>query len=608
MTFAKKIFIAVFLSTLIIGSLLTWSAYQYVESRAETDFIGRYTAVSKILTDSLTRLDTNTEALMLNAAQVVAAKDKEKGLLSTDELRKLQRNLGVTHLFVIDSTGRFIRSTNEDPANIPNLFSFSLRYRGLLTGELQVEATPIIKPHPEPKPFKFLSIANHNRTRIIEVGVRLDFIANTLVDAVASDKNVLSMSMYAPDGTSFGTFAPENTQFDSEKAQLPSSIDKPIDDGSIVRFFTKVTSSHPECGQCDVSGTSINGEYYYVLESRVSKAELSAIQTRASYIFMLVGLGNLILSYLLARFLARRLVRNIETAVARVRSMKERNDPKSRINLVADDEVAFLTQEFDRLLGSLEESQRKLIETELVRSKVELARVVAHNIKSPVLAIEMMLPGLVTVPERMRRVLKNSVKEINELTEKLKAGTANVVSHNELDTDLVFLPIFLDDLVRQKEHEFANRPEISLSLTSSAKTADGLFAKISSLELKSVLSNIINNAVDAYGSLGGRVALDLRTDADSCIINISDEGAGIPAEYLAKLGRANITFKGERGSGLGLVHAFGVIEHWGGKVEIQSHVGKGTSVFITLPKYSEGQQQIQRALRAAPTQQPAASD
>ena len=367
MTFARKIFIAVFLSTLIVGTSLIWAAHKYVENRAETEFSNRYKVFASILADTLTRLDTNTEALMLNAAHVVAAKDKEKGLLTTEELRHLVTQLGITHLFIIDKTGRFVRSTNDDPAGIPNLFSFSPRYKKLLTGELEVEATPVIKPNPEPKPFKFLSIANHDRTRIIEVGIRLDFIANMLVEAIQSDKNVLSMSLYAPDGTTFGTFAPNNIVFESQKAELPSSFERGIETSDAIRFYTKVKPSHPECGQCDVSGTSINGEYYYVLESRISKAALNAIQTKASYIFLLVGLGNLLLSWLLARFLARRLVRNIETAVARVRTMKSGGNLKGRINLDADDEVSFLTKEFDSLLESLEDSQRKLIESELVR-------------------------------------------------------------------------------------------------------------------------------------------------------------------------------------------------------------------------------------------------
>ena len=186
MTFARKIFIAVFLSTLFVGTSLIWGAHRYVQNRAEADFISRYTVFTRILGDTLTQLDTNTEALMMNAAQVVAAKDKEEGLLSTERLRALQAKLGITHLFVIDKNGKFLRSTNDDPAGIPNLFSFSPTYRNLLTGESEVEATPVIKPNPEPKPFKFLSIANHDKSRIIEVGVRVDFIGKTLAEAIRS--------------------------------------------------------------------------------------------------------------------------------------------------------------------------------------------------------------------------------------------------------------------------------------------------------------------------------------------------------------------------------------------------------------------------------------
>jgi len=585
MTFARKIFIAVFLSTLIIGSLLTWSAHRYVESRAESDFVGRYTAVSKILADALTRLDTNTEALMLNAAQVVAAEDKANGLLSTDDLRNLQRKLVVTHLFIIDKNGTFIRSTNEDPATIPNLFSFSPRYRKLLTGELTVEATPVIKPNPEPKPFKFLSIANHDRTRIIEVGVRLDFIASTLVEAVSSDKNVVSMSLYAPDGTTFGTFSPTNVVMESQKAEVPASLGKPIDEGDSIRFFTKVTSSHPECGQCDVSGTSIGGEYYYVLESRISKAELAAIQTNASYIFVLVGLGNVLLSYLLARFLARRLVRNIETAVARVRSMKDGNGLKGRINLEADDEVSFLTKEFDNLLESLEVSQRKLIEAEMIRSKVELSKVVAHNIRSPILAIEMMLPTMVTVSDKTKKILRNSVSEIRQLAEKLNANADGVIGPTHLDSELVSIPVFLQDFVTQKRLELSGQSNLRITLDCSEIDLRAM-VRVSSCELSSVLSNLVNNAAEAIESNKGVIAVAATADASNCYIRIKDTGLGMSPEIIAKLKSGRFSTKGiDRG--IGLKHALESVSSWGGKFQIESEVNVGTTISIQLPRYFE---------------------
>lgn len=597
MTFARKIFIAVFLSTLIVGTSLIWAAHKYVESRAESEFVERYKTFASILADTLTRLDTNTESLMMNAAQVVAAKDKEKGLLSTDELRSLQSKLGITHLFVIDKTGRFLRSTNDDPATIPNLFSFSPRYRKLLTGELEVEATPVIKPNPEPKPFKFLSIANHDRTRIIEVGVRLDFIANMLVEAAAADKSVLSMSMYAPDGTTFGTFAPNNVVFESQKAELPATLSKPIESADEVKFYTKVKSSHPDCGQCEVSGTSINGEYYYVLESRISKVQLNAIQTKASYIFLLVGLGNLLLSWLLARFLARRLVRNIETAVARVKTMKS-GGLKGRINLDADDEVSFLTKEFDNLLESLEESQRKLIESELVRSKIELSKVVAHNIRSPILAIEMMLPTMVTVSDKTKRILRNSVSEIKQLVEKLNANADVSIEPTHLDSELVSIPVFLQDFVTQKRMEFSSRPNLRITLDCSEIDLRAM-VRVSTCELSSVLSNILNNSAEAIQERKGIIALSTTADAKSCLIRIRDTGSGMASELVANLGKSPVSTKGPH-RGIGLTHAFKSVRSWSGHIEIHSEQNSGTTVLIQLPRYAEKLPKDRQVLRVAP--------
>ncbi len=119
----------------------------------------------------------------------------------------------------------------------------------------------------------------------------------------------------------------------------------------------------------------------------------------------------------------------------------------------------------------------------------------AHNIRSPAIAIEMMLPGLVMVPERMKRILKNAVKEIKQLSEKLRTQSESVTTDlvKELDTDLVFVPILLDDLVRQKNIEFLNNCNSSVVLKSSIGS-ERLYVKASSLELTCVLSNIINNA------------------------------------------------------------------------------------------------------------------
>lgn len=586
MTFAKKIFIAVFVSTAVVGTVLIWSGYQYTVSRSKDEFVSRYEIFTKTLGNTLTRLDSSTESLMLNAAKVLVEKDEKHGLLSIDQLYQLQPELGVTHLFVIDKSGKFLRSTNDDTERIPNLYSFCDGYRKLVSGESKVEATPIITPNPEPKPYKFLLVPNSDKSRIIEVGVRVDFIAKTLTEASKSDKNISSMSLYAPDGSPFGTFSAKEVVFDEKKVNLPQSLSKSLVENDHVRFFTKVTSSHPRCCQCDVAGTSKDGEYYYVLENRVSTTELKALLAKASALFMLVCIGNCIFAWIVARLLSRRLVRHIETAVDRVRKIKEQGNVKDRIGLNSGDEISFLTQEFDHLLDSFEETQGKLIEAEKIHSKVELAKIVAHNIKSPALAIEMMIPGLITVPERMKSVLRNAVVEIKQLTEKLKtqADTITVDLKRELETDLLFLPIFLEDLASQKSVEFSAKKKGTVCFLFDGKD-EGVFVKASLIELKSVLSNIINNAAESYGNGCGEILLNLQSSNKSCIITITDYGAGIPSEYLRELGTRNLTFKGDPCRGVGLVHAFKYIHSIGGKIEIRSTFKVGTVVEILLPHY-----------------------
>lgn len=586
MTFAKKIFIAVFVSTSVLGTILIWSGYRYTVTRSEKEFISRYEVFTKTLGNTLTRLDTNTEALMLNAAKVVVERDEKKGLLSLESLDRLKSELGITHLFMIDKTGKFVRSTNDDTERIPNLFSFCEDYKRLVTGDSIVEATPIVKPNPEPKPYKFLLIPNHDRSRIVEVGVRVDFIANTLTEAIKSDKSIESMSLFAPDGSPFGKFSQQEVVFDENTVALPESFIKPMVEKDFVRFFTKVKSAHPHCCQCDKAGTSKNGEYYYVLENKVSKAELKALLAKASVLFMLVSFGNCLLAWILARLLSRRLVRHIETAVERVRIIKKEGNLTNRISLQSSDEISFLTHEFDRLLDSLEESQNKLVKAEKIHSKVELAKIVAHNIKSPALAIEMMIPGLVTVPERMKRVLKNAVVEIKQLSEKLKtqADSMTTVSKQELDTDLVFLPIFLDDLVRQKSLELSAKEKGLLKFEHKGET-ENLFVKVSSIELKAVLSNLINNASESYGSSGGEVLVRLTASVEKCFIEVIDYGAGIPPEYLKNIGLKKITFKGDIHRGLGLTHAFKFVESCGGQIRIASAMREGTSVEVSFPLF-----------------------
>ena len=261
-------------------------------------------------------------------------------------------------------------------------------------------ATPLIRPYPVVEPFKFLYIPNKTHDRLIEVGLRVDSVAQTITKALGADPNLVSVSLYSPIGQILGRFSSGDVQYSDKIADLPESLPQMVDRGDTFRYFVKIPSSHPKCCQCDVAKTSKNGEYYYVLESEISKSGLKTIQASMNRTFIFLGLILLIFSLVISRFVSRRLVANIEAAARKVKEIMS-GDGGRRIQLSDGDEVAYLTNQFDSLLDQFEESQNKLVESEKLKVKVQISREIAHNIKSPTIAIEMVLPLLKGIPEAL---------------------------------------------------------------------------------------------------------------------------------------------------------------------------------------------------------------
>ncbi len=583
MSLSNKIFIAVFVTSIALGTALLWGALRYVNRQSDETFSSHYAVFSNVLGDTLTRLDANMESLMLNAAKVVKEQDAAHGgALGTDVLTKLRSQLSVTHIFVLDHLGNFIRSTNEDPKLIPNAFSFCPDYKNLYSKVDGVEATPVIHPMPEPKPFKFLYIPTYDRKRLLNIGVRVDFVAQTLTEALKADSNLISLALFSPVGQPLGRFKAKDVDYPEEAHALPDKFPVTVANDDSLSIYTKVASSHPKCCQCDVSKTSKDGEYYYILESKVSKKELAAMQAASRNIFLILMLINLLVAFALSRLIARRLVRNIESAVARVRKIKDSGNFDGRIELRGRDEVSFLTSEFDRLLDSLKNSQDKVLEADRARLKMQLARDVAHNIRSPILKAEGVLPYLKEVPEKFRQILCESVREIKALSERLNRQS-DAIQTADASLEEIRLGDFLEKMIEGKQVEYTSRPDVRISLKTT-KDFSGATVYADPVEFQAVLSNLINNAVESYEDKSGEVSLKFDTSESECTVEISDKGKGIPELVLKVIGREEVTFGKPSGKGVGLYHAHRKVSEWGGRISIESRSRLGTSVKMTLPR------------------------
>lgn len=101
-------------------------------------------------------------------------------------------------------------------------------------------------------------------------------------------------------------------------------------------------------------------------------------------------------------------------------------------------------------------------------------------------------------------------------------------------------------------------------------------------QLKQVFINILKNAIEAMPS-GGDIQIYIRRlDSGFVQFRCTDQGCGIPEERLPHLGEPFYSLK-EKGTGLGLMMCFKIIEEHHGQIAIQSEIGKGTTVDVMLP-------------------------
>ncbi|OGR80542.1 MAG: hypothetical protein A2X32_00900 [Elusimicrobia bacterium GWC2_64_44] len=216
----------------------------------------------------------------------------------------------------------------------------------------------------------------------------------------------------------------------------------------------------------------------------------------------------------------------------------------------------------------------------------QMASQVAHDIRSPLAALDASLKSAAQLPEEQRVMVRHAVNRIrdiaNNLLEKTRSRPADGRPGAAGAPELCLLSSVIDPIVTEKRLQFGGRAGVNIDLELTPESY-GLFAMIQPVELGRVVSNLVNNAVEVLGE-NGSVRLGLSHDDNSVLLTVADTGKGISPQVLAKLGARGATFGKADGYGLGLYHARTAVESWGGTLEIGSQEGKGTTVTVKLPR------------------------
>ena len=212
-----------------------------------------------------------------------------------------------------------------------------------------------------------------------------------------------------------------------------------------------------------------------------------------------------------------------------------------------------------------------------------VARQIAHDIRSPLAALSTVEYVSDNMAENERVLLRSAIKRINDIAnDLLSREEARPEAEGEpLRVSEQCLSGLIDDLVLEKRAQFTDHSKIRIA-TSFGQDSFALFSKVDPSGFKRVLSNLINNAVEALDG-EGEVQVGVFPEGENVVIRIEDTGRGIPEEIIPKLGMEEASYGKKFGFGLGLTHAREMAALWNGGLDIQSELGRGTVVDLRLP-------------------------
>jgi signal transduction histidine kinase len=232
-------------------------------------------------------------------------------------------------------------------------------------------------------------------------------------------------------------------------------------------------------------------------------------------------------------------------------------------------------------LRTEEEQKEFAVRTEQLRSAGRLAAEVAHQIKNPLAIINNVTFSLQKNFVKEKPEAATQIGIIREEVAKADRIITQVMGYAQLSEGRVQKLNVIDELNRAIEEVFpANVP----TGTRIRREFSGTFPPLlmQQKHLGEAVSNLLQNARDAVGNQGTiQVAARCLHDV-SVEISVRDDGPGVPPDKLERIFEAYYTTK-ERGTGLGLAVVKHNAELYGGRVRVESELGKGAKFTLVFP-------------------------
>jgi len=249
------------------------------------------------------------------------------------------------------------------------------------------------------------------------------------------------------------------------------------------------------------------------------------------------------------------------------------------------DELGELVGAYNKMVDDLEESTRRLAQTEREQAWSEMARQIAHEIKNPLTPMRLSIQHLIRLKQRgvdgweekFEEVASSILEQIDILSNTASEFSSFAKFYYEENS-----VIDLAELINDQRVFFDTRDNIRISYDYCHRECN-VFARKG--QIIRVLVNLVSNAIQALEEGGGYIRITLREDAGCYVVAIDDNGPGVKDEDTVKLFKPNFTTKSS-GTGLGLAICRNIIEQSGGKISYRRSDLGGACFSFSLPVYN----------------------
>ncbi|WP_175615951.1 sensor histidine kinase [Piscibacillus halophilus] len=296
---------------------------------------------------------------------------------------------------------------------------------------------------------------------------------------------------------------------------------------------------------------------------------------------------------LLTYFVAKSIIKPIQQLSNGAQEITKGNLDFS-IEVKGKDEISELAETFEKMRQQLKETEE--LNERYEQNRKELIASISHDLKTPITSIKGYVNGIrdgvANTPEKMNKYIETISAKSNELDDLIdelfmysKLNLNKIPFHYEK----MDLKAYLEDYVDELRFDIQERGG---TVHFQIEEGTDYIVEADREKINRVMSNVIDNSLKYMDKEEPQIEVTLKSDQSQVTVEIKDNGSGISEESLKQIFDQFYRTDESRnsstgGSGIGLAIVKQIIENHGGNVWAESKEGIGTSVYLTLPKVGE---------------------